>query len=63
MFTMNFEEYSWMSELGYGICLKCGEVQEGCEPDAEGYTCEACGADAVMGLEQAFMCIELEVVG
>lgn len=32
-----------------GFCLRCGEEQEGCEPDARGYECESCGARAVMG--------------
>lgn len=32
-----------------GFCLACGFEQEGCEPDAHNLTCEACGADEVMG--------------
>lgn len=32
-----------------GFCLACGYEQEGCEPDAEGYTCEECGEPRVMG--------------
>jgi len=35
-----------------GVCLACGEEADGCEPDAEGYTCEACGESCVMGAEQ-----------
>jgi len=35
-----------------GICLACGFEQDGCEPDAEGYTCEACGESCVMGAAQ-----------
>ena len=32
-----------------GFCLHCGEEQEGCEPDAEGYTCDVCERDEVQG--------------
>lgn len=35
-----------------GICIACGEEQEGCEPDAERYTCESCGQKMVYGAEQ-----------
>jgi len=35
-----------------GICRACGEDQEGCEPDAEHYTCECCDANEVFGAEQ-----------
>lgn len=32
-----------------GFCLVCGLEQEGCEPDAQGITCESCGAEMVAG--------------
>jgi DNA-directed RNA polymerase subunit RPC12/RpoP len=35
-----------------GICIECGAEAEGVEPDAERYSCEACGARAVFGAEQ-----------
>ena len=35
-----------------GICIACGTDQEGCEPDAEKYTCESCGDNTVYGAEQ-----------
>jgi hypothetical protein len=35
-----------------GLCLACGFEQDGCEPDAENYTCESCGESCVMGAEQ-----------
>jgi hypothetical protein len=39
-----------------GGCLSCGEIQYGgVEPDAENYTCESCGEDAVYGLEQLLL--------
>ena len=38
-----------------GVCFACGFEADGCEPDAEGYECEACGEAAVMGCETAWM--------
>jgi hypothetical protein len=38
-----------------GICLRCGEEAEGCEPDAENYTCESCGEKQVYGAQQALI--------
>jgi hypothetical protein len=38
-----------------GICLACGEEQEGCEPDARNYECEACGERQVFGAEEALL--------
>lgn len=35
-----------------GICIKCGEDAEGCEPDARGYECESCGEKGVYGAEE-----------
>jgi hypothetical protein len=35
-----------------GFCITCGAEAEGVEPDAEKYTCEACGAPSVYGAEQ-----------
>ena len=35
-----------------GICLACGEERGGCEPDAEWYECECCGARMVFGAEE-----------
>lgn len=32
-----------------GFCLACGELQEGCEPDARGHECECCGERKVYG--------------
>ena len=42
--AMNQDEY-------LGFCKKCGFEQDGCEPDAENYKCEDCGAMAVTGAE------------
>ena len=35
-----------------GFCTACGEERDGCEPDARGYECEACGEKAVYGAEE-----------
>lgn len=35
-----------------GICLACGEEQDGCEPDARNYVCESCGEKFVYGAEE-----------
>lgn len=38
-----------------GFCVACGNEQEGCEPDAREYACEACGARAVYGSDELLM--------
>jgi hypothetical protein len=38
-----------------GFCLACGSEQDGCEPDARNYECEACGAEQVFGCEELMM--------
>ena len=40
-----------------GFCLSCGQEAEGCEPDAEGYECEACGEPAVYGADNLLIYI------
>ncbi len=44
-----------------GVCLACGEVQGGVEPDASGYECEACGENMVKGIEEAILDGEVEL--
>lgn len=41
-----------------GICLACGEDQDGCEPDARKYECECCGEKAVYGAEECLFIID-----
>lgn len=45
------------SELGeyLGFCLACGAEAHNVEPDARRYTCEACGAEKVYGLEELLL--------
>jgi tRNA(Ile2) C34 agmatinyltransferase TiaS len=38
-----------------GICKACGKSANNCEGDAEGYTCNKCGAQQVMGAENLLM--------
>ena len=35
-----------------GFCIRCGEEQKECEPDAQAYECDECGANAVYGAEE-----------
>lgn len=34
----------------FGVCWSCGNVMDYCEPDAEDYTCDACGMENVQGI-------------
>jgi hypothetical protein len=34
-----------------GFCRKCGEEQEGCDPDSIKIECENCGENSVYGVE------------
>lgn len=38
-----------------GFCLACGAEAGGCEPDARGYECEACGENQVYGAEECLL--------
>ena len=38
-----------------GVCTACEHIQDGCEPDAERYACENCGAEAVNGIDILLM--------
>jgi len=58
---MSEYEYVEGTESYAGICIDCGYVQYGCEPDAEKYTCEDCGKATVYGLEQALICGYLDI--
>lgn len=40
-----------------GICIACGNEQDGCEPDARNYECEACGERKVFGAEELLLYI------
>ena len=38
-----------------GFCIYCGHEQDGCEPDAREYECEACGEPKVYGAAELLM--------
>lgn len=38
-----------------GFCVKCGNDQYGCEPDARKYECESCGEHAVYGAQELLL--------
>lgn len=53
VFDEDFERRaSGMTLDNPGFCLACGNEQEGCEPDAERYNCEACDRPMVFGFQQ-----------
>lgn len=39
----------------WGFCVACGNQQDGCEPDAANYTCEACNVRQVFGAEEILL--------
>lgn len=41
-----------------GFCLACGNEQEGCEPDARKYECEACGQKQVYGAQEILFMVQ-----
>jgi len=63
MNTMTEREFREHCEDYAGICLACGELSYGVEPDAEGYYCENCDEYEVVGLEQALITGTVEIVG
>lgn len=50
-----------VSDGTLGICLACGEIAYGVEPDARGYQCEDCGKPQVYGLEEAVLMGRVEI--
>jgi hypothetical protein len=56
VFTITEAQYEDLAEGYGGICLACGEIQEGeIEPDAEDYQCDSCGEMKFYGIEQALI--------
>lgn len=55
-------EYFRMSDGCSGICLSCGEMTDGCEPDARKRECPSCGEFKVYGLEEALIMGHLEII-
>lgn len=44
-----------------GICLNCGNIRDGCEPDARNYECDSCEEHMVFGLEEALIMGALDI--
>jgi hypothetical protein len=53
--TISVEEYEQLREEYYGICVNCGEYEDGCEPDLKDGECEYCGRNSVFGIEEALL--------
>jgi len=52
---MSETEYRHLRDEYAGVCAGCGELSDGCEPDARGYTCESCDRKLVFGIEESFL--------
>jgi hypothetical protein len=50
--VMQLVESNMSDCTNIGLCIACGEEQDGCEPDACNYECESCGAKKVFGAEE-----------
>lgn len=54
--TITEDQFMEHCDSNDGLCLACGEWKFGdCEPDAEGYKCDDCGAMQVIGAENAMV--------
>jgi PhoPQ-activated pathogenicity-related protein len=49
------DEFYDLEEQHFGMCTVCGEEHYNCEPDASGYTCDACGSKSVEGISSLLM--------
>jgi len=50
VFLEDSNEIYELEDQSFGLCLSCGNDQYNCEPDADGYICEACGLPKVYGI-------------
>ena len=62
-FKLSEEEYHELDDGSQGLCVACGEVRDGCEPDARGYECESCETRAVYGAAELLMMGRIRLVG
>ena len=62
MQTIAYADYLDAENNMIGQCTACHARQGGCEPDARGYKCEACGAYRVYGMEELAMMGGIAVV-
>jgi hypothetical protein len=59
---MSEDEIREAIEALQGVCVECGELVDGCPPDARAYECEACKTPAVYGIDEALTTGHLAVV-
>jgi hypothetical protein len=52
---MSEDEIREAMEALQGVCVACGELADGCEPEARAYECEVCGTPTVYGIGEALM--------
>ena len=50
--VMRVVEWNQAAVDDRGICVACGEITSGVEPDACNYPCPACGESQVYGAEE-----------
>ena len=55
--SITYWSLSEISDESLGMCLSCGEFDEGYEPDARRCECPACGQFEVYGIEEVIMMI------
>lgn len=63
VYILTQDEIQAMDNDSQGICLGCGNVQDGCEPDARKYECDECNEPRVYGTMEALMMGRVEVGG
>ena len=56
-------QYHHMNDNCEGLCVVCGSVASGVEPDAERYECECCGQLAVYGIPELLIMGRVEITG
>lgn len=56
------EQFEYLEDNYYGLCISCGFEQEGVEPDGRKYECDECGKHAVYGIHELLISGKLTVV-
>lgn len=63
-FTATESEMWEMDDNSTGVCLNCGEVEEGrCEPDAMGYECSICGETKLCSPTELALMGRIRIIG
>lgn len=60
---ISFDQFNEAVDGYSGYCTYCGKIttSSGVEPDAQGYHCEECGNDKVIGMEQALLYEHIQI--